>query len=432
MKRLSLVLSALLLLASCQSNSKKEAIDTLAEKYVKLVLAIGPYNSSFVDAYFGPEEWKPTTPPADSLPAAEFIAQAAQLLDECGQLSAGELTDDEQYRLTWLQKQLTAVKTKVEMMAGQTLDFDQEAALLYDAAPPTHSAAHFDSLLAKLDSEIPGSGSISERYTIYSKQFIIPQEKLDTVFNVAITEARKRTNQYFQLPQDENFTLEYVNDKAWSGYNYYQGNGQSKIQLNTDFPVSIERVIDLACHEGYPGHHVFMTLLDLNLYKKNGWVEFSVYPLFSPLSLISEGSANYGIEVAFPGTERVRYEREVLFPLAGIDSAEATRFYAIQDLRAKLNYADNEAARNYLNGTFTREEAAAWLEKYQLVPHEKALQRTRFYDEYRSYVINYNLGKDLVARRMNTLGRTADQPEKRWGLFKQLLSQPPTPGEIRE
>jgi hypothetical protein len=432
MKKLSILLLSLLLITSCQDDSRKEVIDTLAEKYVKLVLAIGPYNSSFVDAYFGPEAWKPTTPPADTLPSADLIKQADQLLNDCSQLSSGKLTKDEQYRLTWLQKQLTAVKTKVEMMGGKTLSFNQEATLLYDANPPTYTAAHFDSLLNKLTTEIPGSGSLSERYASYAKQFIIPQKKLDTVFNVAIAEARKRTNQYFQLPQDENFTLEYVINKAWSGYNYYQGNGQSKIQLNTDFPISIERVIDLSCHEGYPGHHVFMTLLDLNLYQKNGWVEFSIYPLFSPLSLISEGSANYGIEVAFPGTERVRYERDVLFPLAGIDSAQATHYYAIQDLRAKLNYADNEAARNYLNGTFTREEAATWLEKYQLVPHDKALQRTRFFDEYRSYVINYNLGKDLTARHITSLGGTADQPEKRWSLFKALLSRPPVPSEVQK
>ena len=43
--------------------------------------------------------------------------------------------------------------------------------------------------------------------------------------------------------------------------------------------------------------------------------------LFSPQSLIAEGTANYGIEVAFPRAERVEFERDVLFPLANIDSA---------------------------------------------------------------------------------------------------------------
>ena len=395
------------------------------------MLDIDRYSSGFVDAYFGPDSLKPVSPKADSLPAREMLHVAARLLGEIEELSQAELSEDEQYRLTWLQKQLTAVKAKLEM-SGKTYSFDEEAQLLYDVRPPAFSAAHFDSLLAALDTLVPGKGTLSERYAAYSKQFVISEQKLDTVFSAAIAEARKRTNQYFQLPADENFSLEYVTNKPWSGYNYYQGNGQSKIQLNTDFPINIDRVIDLAGHEGYPGHHVFMTLLDQNLYRKKGWVEFSVYPLFSPLSLISEGSANYGIEVAFPGEERVRYEQRVLFPLAGLDPAQAADYYMIQDLRAKLTYADNEAARKYLNGEFSRDEAAAWLEKYQLISHNKALQRTRFYDTYRSYVINYTLGKDLVARRMNALGGTSDQPAKRWTLFQELLSRPPVPGSIVE
>ncbi len=431
MKLLVPLLLGGLLLTACQTKPEQPNIDPLAEAYVRLVLSVGQYNGDFVDAYFGPDSLKPTGPKADSLPAAELLRQASDLIQECENIGSTELSDDDRYRVVWLNKLLIALKTKVEMMAGRELTFDEEARLLYDAAPPTFSAAHFDSLLIELDSRLPGKGSIAQRYTGYAKQFTIPIQKLDTVFNVAIAEARKRTNGYFELPADENFTLEYVTDKPWSGYNYYQGKGQSKIQLNTDFPIPADRVIDLACHEGYPGHHVFMTLLDLNLYQAKGWVEFSVYPLFSPLSLISEGSANYGIEVAFPGAERVRYEREVLFPLAGLDSAQATTYYAVQELRSRLTYADNEAARNYLNGAFTREEAAAWIEKYQFFEHDKALQRTRFYDTYRSYVINYNLGKDLVAHRMASLGSTADQPDKRWQLFKELLSRPPVPASIQ-
>lgn len=432
MRKLSFLILGLIMLVACQNNSEKTSLDTVAREYVQLVLAVGHYDSDFVDAYFGPAEWKPSTPPSDSLPAAQFTHTANRLLDQCVRLAENNLSESEQYRLTWLTKQLVAARTKVEMMAGKKLSFDEEARLLYDAVPPTYPAAHFDSLLTALDRALPGQGDLSDRYKAYARQFVVPREKLDRVFNVAIAEARKRTNRHINLPEGEYFTLEYVNDKAWSGYNYYQGGSQSKIQLNTDFPIYAERIIDLACHEGYPGHHVFMSLLDQNLYQKNGWVEFSVYPLFSPLSLISEGSANYGIEVAFPGSERVRYEQEVLFPLAGIDPSLAERYYAIQDLRAHLSYADNEAARRYLNGKFTREQAAAWLVKYQLIDPEKALQRTRFYDQYRSYVINYNLGKDLVARYISARGGTVEQSEKRWTLFKELLSRPPVPGSLQK
>jgi hypothetical protein len=107
------------------------------------------------------------------------------------------------------------------------------------------------------------------------------------------------------LPQTEKFDLAFVTGKSWSGYNYYQGNYHSRIEVNTDLPIRISRAVDLGCHEGYPGHHVLNSLLEKNLSRGRGWVEFSVYPLYSPQSLLAEGSANYGIELAFPGREKL-------------------------------------------------------------------------------------------------------------------------------
>ena len=115
------------------------------------------------------------------------------------------------------------------------------------------------------------------------------------------------------LAPGESFDLQFVNGKSWSGYNYYQGNFRSLIQINTDLPIRITRAVDLGCHEGYPGHHVYNALLEQTFVRERGWVEMSVYPLFSPMSFVAEGSANYGIDLAFPGEEGTRFEREVLF-----------------------------------------------------------------------------------------------------------------------
>jgi hypothetical protein len=234
-----------------------------------------------------------------------------------------------------------------------------------------------------------------------------------------------------KLPADEHFTVEYVTNKSWSGYNWYQGGFRSLIQVNTDLPIYIDRAIDLACHEGYPGHHVYNALLEQHLVKERGWMEFSVYPLFSPQSLIAEGTANYGIEVAFPGQERVAFERTRLFPLAGLDPARAAEYYDVMALVDQLSYAGNEAARRYLNGTITREQATAWLERYAMMPHDRAAQRVRFFDQYRSYVINYNYGKDLVRKYIESRGGTADRPERRWQEFETLLSSPRLPSGLR-
>ena len=188
--------------------------------------------------------------------------------------------------------------------------------------------------------------------------------------------------------------------------------------------------MDLACHEGYPGHHVYNVMLEQHLVRDRGWVEFSVYPLFSPQSLIAEGSANYGIEMAFPGDERIAFERDALFPLAGLDAASAEAYYEVQALVDQLGYAGNEAARHYLNEHFTAADAAAWLERYAILSPQRAEQRVRFIEQYRSYVINYNLGKDLVGEYVERVA--GDDRALRWQVFGELLGSPRLPSGLRE
>lgn len=432
MKKLCLLLTLTFFLNLC-TQQPAATMDTIAENYVKLVLSVGQYDADYVDAYYGPEEWRPSANDKQaSFPHDDFAKQAGQLLAQLQQIDAAKLTPLERQRYDYLHKQLLALQAKIDMLGGKHFTFDEESAVLYDAVAPTYAAAHFDTLLQELREELPGQRSVSQRLEAYKRNFIIPKDKLDTVFQAAIREARKRTAAHIKLPENENFTVEYVRDKPWSGYNWYKGNSFSLIQVNTDLPIYIDRAIDLACHEGYPGHHVYNALLEKHLVREKQWLEFSVYPLFSPQSLIAEGSANYGIAVCFPGDERVAFERDVLFKLAGIPPEKAEKYYRIQALTQKLSYAGNEAARKYLDGKMSAQEAVAWLQKYALMSPERAQQRLRFIEKYRSYVINYNFGQDLVKRYIEANGGTEDHPEKRWQLFAQLLSTPQTPSALQE
>jgi hypothetical protein len=159
-------------------------------------------------------------------------------------------------------------------------------------------------------------------------------------------------------------------------------------------------------------------------------MEFTVYPLFSPQSLIAEGTANFGIDMAFPGEERIEFERDVLFPLAGFNGDAAGEYYRIHALFLKLAYAGNEAARKYLDGKSTREEAVEYLVSYALMSAERATQRTKFFDKYRSYVINYNLGQDMVKRYIESAGGVPRKPDLRWKIFEELISSPRLPSGL--
>jgi hypothetical protein len=410
-----------------QGKTDTTPMHAIAERYVKTVLALGQHDKDYVDAYYGPPEWKRESD-ATKVSLDAIAAQAGAVRTDLEKLASGR---DELGRLRhrYLDRQLAALEARVRIITGERLSFDAESRALYDAVAPTLPASHFQQILDTLEKRFPGQGSLAARYDAWRRPFVIPRETLDSVFQTAIKACRERTLKHITLPSSESFTVEYVTNKSWSGYNWYQGNYRSLIQVNTDLPIYIDRAIDLACHEGYPGHHVYNALLEKHLVRDRGWVEFTVYPLFSPQSLIAEGTANYGIEVAFPGRERVEFERTVLFPAAGLDPSKAAEYYEVQSLVEQLAYAGNEAARGYLDGKLSSAEAAAYFEKYAMYTPERAQQRVRFIDQYRSYVINYNLGKDMVRRYIES--RSKGDSARQWAEFERLLSSPRLPSGLQ-
>ena len=416
--------------AARNADGPEITIDDDAREYVFLELAMGEVDSNHVDAYYGPEALREAAREAN-LTLVEISERAAVLAvrleqrlaaNEHFQGSAPDARHDAQAaRLRNLIARLEALAMRIRINAGDYAPFDEESKALFMSEAPRYDAAHFDAILEDIDALLPGNGSLSERVNAYREQFVIPVDRLPAVFEAAIDECRRRTLEYIELPANESFTIEYVTDKPWSGYNWYQGDAHSLIQVNTELPIFIDRAVDLGCHEGYPGHHTWNALLEQNLVNEAGWIEFTVQPLFAPGAIIAEGSGNYGIDLAFPDEERLAYETEVLFPLAGLDAASASTYYELLELLSQLNYAGNEAARAYLNGEIDAEAAMDWLVKYSLNAPERAAQRIRFFDTYRSYVINYNYGKDRVKSYVEA--GDADLAE-RWARFERILSGP--------
>ncbi len=420
--------------ASAQTPRPEElnlppTMDQLAEQYVRLVLALGQHDPDYVDAYYGPAEWK--TKAAEEKKSLDTVHEEA--LDLFSTVSQQRLPTMQLDRLRFdsLLKQLSALEARARYVKGQHEKFDDESRSLYDAVAPALPDSHFQKILDQLEKKIPGKGPLTERYEQWRKSFIIPKDKLDTVFQLALKETRARTLAHIKLPPNEGFKVEYVTDKPWGGYNWYKGDYQSVIQVNTDVPAYIDRAIDLAAHEGYPGHHVYNALLEKNLVRDRKFVEFEVYPLFSPQSLIAEGTANFGRDVVFNKADRMAFEKKVLWPAAGLDPKRIEEYYAVQEMTRQLGYAVNEAARRMINGEMDGKAAADWLQKYGLMNAERAAQRVKFIERYRSYVINYNLGEDIVRSYIERRGGTADQPEKRWREFEQLLSMPHVPSELQ-
>ncbi len=413
---------------STMTSGAPFSLDAAAEQYVKLALALRPFDSAYVDAYFGPESWADEAAARDVTLDA-LMSDTDRLLERTESIDVGAEPAIVQARKDGLVKRLRSMRLRMAMAAGERLPFDRESAVLFDATVPTVAPESYRDAIDRIASLVPGSGALAERLEEFRGRMTIPPERLADVFDAAIAECRRRTLEHIALPDTESFTLEYVTDQPWSGYNWYQGDQHSLIQINTDLPIFIDRAVDLGCHEGYPGHHTYNVLTESKLVRERGWVEFTLGPLFGPLSLISEGSANYGIELAFSGEERRAFERNVLAPLAALDPADVDAYH---DLRAALDGLDGveiAIARRYLDGTQPRDVTIGQLQEFALSSEERATQRLSFVDTYRSYIINYTFGQNLVA---DYVARVAGNDRAaRWRVFEELLSRPASPSDLR-
>lgn len=423
LRRLGLALLAIPLIAA---SPRPDPLDDIARDYVKLSLEAGEREPEYVDAYYGPPEWAAQAK-AHPRTVPQLIAAAHALRLRAQAIPAARLTAVSQPRRAFLVGQLKATETRLAMHDGHTFSFDEEARGLFGLAPDLRPLSSYDPVLARIGTLVPGDGPLWQRVDAYRNRFMIPSDKVEPVMRAAIAECRRRTLAHIPLPADETFTLELVKNKPWGAYNYYKGNDTSLIQVNTDLPVPIDRAVDLGCHEGYPGHHVYNVLLERTLSRGRGWSEFTIYPLYSPQSFLAEGSANFGIELAFPGDQRAAFEKAVLFPLAGFDPAEAARYEALGTAMQALAGARFTIARDYIDGRVTRDQAVVLTQKYSLVSAARALKSLQFDDHYRSYVINYGLGKDMVRAHVNGAGPGQDA---RWREMKRILSGPTVPADL--
>ena len=82
----------------------------------------------------------------------------------------------------------------------------------------------------------------------------------------------------------------------------------------------------------------------------------------------------------------------------------------------------------------TEAKALEWLKKYCLFNEETALKSIAFIKKYRSYVINYNHGQDVVRKYIESdFQNQADQSKAsavQWKKFSQLLSNPVTTNDL--
>lgn len=410
--------------ASACAAAPVPTLDADAETYAKLVLAIEAFDPGSVDVYFGPNEWRPEARRA--YPDKASIRRAAN--EAHGRLTselAADTSADDRTRQRHLAQQFASLLTSLDRLDGQRVSFDREAELTYGFAIPPVDANGFAEVRTRLDALLPGKGALAERYQSLQRELLVPRERLQAVMRRAIEECRSRTVPFVSLPDQEQIDLEIVDRQPWSAYTSFRGNARSVVQLNTDVSLAISKVLDEACHETYPGHHFQYVLTDQVSVRERGWMEFAATPVRSPRAFLLEALASVAVDVAFTPEERLAFERDTLFPLAGLHPEKAELSFTVERTIQELQPIVIEGVRRYMDGALDRHAAISWLEE-EAVMADPAPTLT-FVDHYGSYVAAYVYGKMAVR---GLVSETPGEPSQRWKMLTDLITLPRVPSDL--
>jgi len=395
--------------------SRAKAFDTAAREYVRLAVALGERDHDSIDYYVGPSGWiagiheHPQT----------FGQIRASALELARRLEATAVAppSDEARRRGYLLAQLKALAGRVDVLTGKSVSFDAESAALFGVKIEGNlDRARIAAIRAELQRLLGGDDDLGARYVRFSRRFVVPRERLAAVMSAALEGCRHQTLAHVPLPPGESVSVTYVEGAPWSGFSAYLGHYHSVLEVNLSFALGPEEVLNLACHEGYPGHHVFNSIRD---WKGHAWPEVSVQPTFSPQSLLSEGAASDALDLAYPPAERLEFERRVLFPAAGLDPAGAAQYVQVAHLIDQLRDSEAVVARDYLDRhlEFVRAEQA--LDEDAAMAD--AVPTLLYVNEFRTYVVTYTMGRRLVARCVNGTSH-----EDSWARYLALMQTPDT------
>ena len=151
-----------------------------------------------------------------------------------------------------------------------------------------------------------------------------------------------------------------------------------------------------------------------------GQVDLLVQPAFSPQTLLHESASSSAGTLAFSEAERVTFERDVLFPLAALDTTEAAHHVRVSRLVDQLHGVEAEIARRYLDGELDFPRASIALEREALMP--SADLTLKFLNRFRTYAATYTIGRDRFWQALRVTNE--DDLDGRWRAYVDLVSNP--------
>jgi hypothetical protein len=369
-----------------------------AERYLRLGLRLGRHADDVVDAYFGPPELLAEVEAEPLAAPAELVATADALL--------ADLADG------WLRDQVLGLRTYAGILAGADLPYADEVQGCYGVRPVRTDESVFAAAHDRLAELLPGSGSLPGRQHRWRDSMLVPPALIEPVCTAVMAEARAQTRHLTDLPAGEDVVLEAVRDVPWQGYNFYAGDLRGRVAINTGLSMSAMDLLDLALHEGYPGHQAERACKEHLLVRGRGMLEETVVLAPTPQSVVSEGLARLGPRLRRASAGGAAFEG--ILHAAGVEF-DLAHALAVEQASEPLRWAEVNAALLLHESGEDPAAVRGYLKRWALLTDELADHLVRFISDpaSRSYVIAYPAGLALCQAYVG------DEP----GRFRRLLTE---------
>jgi hypothetical protein len=402
----------------------------LVDRYLRLGLRLGRHIDGLVDAYYGPPAVADAAATEPVQSPRQLAAEARSLLADIDAGGALEPSDGSTggtseassaaARRRWLRAQSVGLLTTAGKLAGDAIGYADEVEACYGVRPTRVDESTFADAHRRLDGVLPGDGPLADRLVAWRESHAVPVERLRPAIDSLAEELRDRTRTLFGLPDGEHVEFELVSNQPWSGFNYYLGDLQSRVAVNTDLPVLSTSLAHLVAHESYPGHHTEHTRKEVGLVRRRHWWEESIFLVGTPQCLLAEGLADLGLEVVV-GRRPEAVVAEHLRPLgirydAEVVAAVAEAGEALGAVRQNASFRLHEDGAD---PETVIDEVARW----GLLSRERASKSVEFltHPTWRAYLTCYVEGLPLCRSFVG------GDPAR----FDRLLSEQLTPADLQ-
>jgi hypothetical protein len=238
-------------------------------------------------------------------------------------------------------------------------------------------------------------------------------------FGALVDELRDEARRFADLPDGEGIEVELVTGQPWAAFNWYLGNLQSRVEIETTLPMRSYFLPVLAAHEVYPGHHTERICKEASLIRELGRIENTITLVHTPECVVSEGIAQVAIEQAF-GESWIERADGIMEPHGvhmDVETADVVRdaFQLLDDLSVNIAYYSAEEG-------WSEGEALAYHRKWRLSPEDLAKKAIAFatHPLWSPYVPTYSYGYRLVREYVATQD----------GNFERLLTEQLTTSDL--